>query len=163
MWGSYGIHTIMIRDKDYSLQTCQQFIFVNQASCYMKKDTYEHTGETTCAVNVEEKTFLWSVSYIWNFLTPGLFQHYISNYIGFVWRNLQAIWFYYTSIFIFEYDNLGFGWLYVSKFLANELPVHLSATNVLNKQNTWILQQQEVRFKAVNLIHIHTEGGRKRF
>ena len=57
MWGSYGIHTIMIRDKDYSLQTCQQFIFVNQASCYMKKDTYEHTGETTCAVNVEKKPF----------------------------------------------------------------------------------------------------------
>ena len=48
---------IMIRDKDYSLQTCQQFIFVNQASCYMKKDTYEHTGETTCAVNVEKKPF----------------------------------------------------------------------------------------------------------
>ena len=84
MWGSYGIHTIMIRDKDYSLQTCQQFIFVNQASCYMKKDTYEHTGETTCAVNVEEKTFLWSVSYILNFLTPGLFAHSISNYIGFL-------------------------------------------------------------------------------
>ena len=58
MWGSYGIHTIMIRDKDYSLQTCQQFIFVNQASCYMKKDTYEHTGETTCAVNVEENLFV---------------------------------------------------------------------------------------------------------
>ena len=55
-WGK--VHSIMIRDKDYSLQTCQQFIFVNQASCYMKKDTYEHTGETTCAVNVEEKTFL---------------------------------------------------------------------------------------------------------
>ena len=48
-WGK--VHSIMIRDKDYSLQTCQQFIFVNQASCY--KNTY--TKPTTNTTGKERR------------------------------------------------------------------------------------------------------------